>query len=166
MMPRLDGFELLQNFRRRGFTLPVLMLTANQSFEAKRTGFSSGTDDYMTKPVNYEELLWRIQALLRRARISSSNGSRSAGSSWIHPTYAISRESLSMELPKGNSSCSSSSCPILAGYSPRTSCWTRSGLHDGERRGYRQDPYQQAAQQDQGLRRTFHRRRQGHRIQG
>lgn len=73
MMPRLDGFQLVQTIRKDGFTLPVLMLTAKQSFDDKRTGFLSGTDDYMTKPVNYEELHWRIEALLRRARIASEN---------------------------------------------------------------------------------------------
>ena len=73
MMPRMDGFELVQDIRHRGLATPVLMLTANQSFDAKRTGFRSGTDDYMTKPVNYEELLWRIKALLRRSNIFADN---------------------------------------------------------------------------------------------
>lgn len=72
-MPRMDGFTLLHQMRNDGFSFPVIILTANQSFDAKRTGFSKGTDDYITKPVNYEELIWRINALLRRANIFSSN---------------------------------------------------------------------------------------------
>ena len=71
MMPRMDGHTLVQTLRDQGNGIPVLLLTAKQSFEDKRRGFSSGVDDYMTKPVNYEELTWRINALLRRAHIAS-----------------------------------------------------------------------------------------------
>ena len=71
MMPRMDGYTLVQTLRDQGNGIPVLLLTAKQSFEDKRRGFSSGVDDYMTKPVNYEELTWRINALLRRAHIAS-----------------------------------------------------------------------------------------------
>ena len=56
MMPRMDGYTLVKTLRERGDQIPVLLLTAKQSFEDKREGFSSGVDDYMTKPVNYEEL--------------------------------------------------------------------------------------------------------------
>ena len=62
MMPRMDGYTLVQTLRDQGNGIPVLLLTAKQSFEDKRRGFSSGVDDYMTKPVNYEELTWRINA--------------------------------------------------------------------------------------------------------
>ena len=54
MMPRMDGYTLVKTLRERGDPIPVLLLTAKQSFEDKREGFSSGIDDYMTKPVNYE----------------------------------------------------------------------------------------------------------------
>jgi two-component system, OmpR family, response regulator len=100
MMPRLDGFELVQNLRHQGLSTPVLMLTANQSFDAKRIGFSSGTDDYMTKPVNCEELLWRIQALLRRARIFSSNKIEIGGAVLDSTTYTIAKGDRSLELPR------------------------------------------------------------------
>ena len=63
MMPRMDGYTLVKTLRERGDQIPVLLLTAKQSFEDKREGFSSGVDDYMTKPVNYEELIWRLDAL-------------------------------------------------------------------------------------------------------
>lgn len=71
MMPHLDGYALLKKMRSNGMDIPVILLTAKQSFEDKREGFDAGTDDYMTKPVNYEELVLRINALLRRAKISS-----------------------------------------------------------------------------------------------
>ncbi len=69
MMPGIDGLLLVKTLREEGLTIPVLMLTADQSFDTKRSGFSSGTDDFLTKPFNKEELLWRVKALLRRARI-------------------------------------------------------------------------------------------------
>jgi DNA-binding response OmpR family regulator len=100
MMPCMDGFELVQNIRNQGLATPVLMLTANQSFDAKRIGFSSGTDDYMTKPVNYEELLWRIQALLRRANVYADSSIKLGETVLDSLTYSISNGELTIDLPK------------------------------------------------------------------
>ena len=69
MMPRMDGFELTRVIRDSGSMLPIIMLTAKTLPEDKHTGFLVGTDDYMTKPPDKQELLLRIKALLRRARI-------------------------------------------------------------------------------------------------
>jgi len=69
MMPKMDGFALTQAIRDGGSMMPVLMLTAKALPEDKHTGFLVGTDDYMTKPPDKTELLLRIKALLRRARI-------------------------------------------------------------------------------------------------
>ena len=69
MMPRMDGFALTQTIRDGGSLLPILMVTARALPEDKRRGFLVGTDDYITKPVDKEEMLLRIKALLRRARI-------------------------------------------------------------------------------------------------
>ena len=69
MMPKLDGFALTQTIRDGGSLLPILMVTARALREDKRQGFLVGTDDYITKPVDKEEMLLRIKALLRRARI-------------------------------------------------------------------------------------------------
>ena len=69
MMPRLDGFGLTQAIRESGSMLPILMVTAKALPEDKHRGFLVGTDDYITKPVYKEEMLLRIRALLRRARI-------------------------------------------------------------------------------------------------
>lgn len=73
MMPVMDGFTMLKTLREDDNRIPVLLLTAKNAFDDKRSGFSSGTDDYLTKPVNYEELLWHIRALLRRANITADN---------------------------------------------------------------------------------------------
>lgn len=71
MMPNMDGFELLERIRSEGFNTPVLLLTAKQAMQDKREGFNIGADDYVTKPVDYDELLLRVNALLRRARIAT-----------------------------------------------------------------------------------------------
>lgn len=69
MMPNMDGFTLARELRASGSNLPILMVTARQSAMDKREGFLAGTDDYMVKPVDEEEMLLRIAALLRRSRI-------------------------------------------------------------------------------------------------
>ena len=71
MMPGMDGYTLASELRAAGNTVPILMITAKQLPADKRKGFLSGTDDYMTKPVDTEEMLLRIKALLRRSRIVS-----------------------------------------------------------------------------------------------
>ena len=71
MMPQLDGFELTKQIRDSGSMLPILMVTAKALPEDRYTGFLVGTDDYITKPIDKEEMLLRIKALLRRARIVS-----------------------------------------------------------------------------------------------
>ena len=70
-MPKMNGYELVSELRRCNNDVPVIMLTAMTTLKHKKEGFASGIDDYMTKPINYEELKWRIEALLRRAKISS-----------------------------------------------------------------------------------------------
>lgn len=71
MMPRMDGFEFTSLLRSTNNELPILMVTARQLPEDKKQGFLVGTDDYMTKPIDEEEMLLRIKALLRRAKIVS-----------------------------------------------------------------------------------------------
>jgi two-component system OmpR family response regulator len=69
MMPNMDGFELIQSIRDAQFNLPVLMITAKESFQDIKRGFSLGIDDYMIKPINVNEMVLRVGALLRRAQI-------------------------------------------------------------------------------------------------
>ena len=71
MMPNMDGYELTKSLREASYDLPILMVTAKDQFEDMRKAFRAGTDDYMIKPINVNELILRVEALLRRAKISS-----------------------------------------------------------------------------------------------
>lgn len=99
MMPRMDGYTLVKRLREEGNGIPVLLLTARQSFEDKREGFSSGIDDYMTKPVNYEELTWRINALLRRAHIANERKIVAGNTVLDSTTYTVTHGDSRLELP-------------------------------------------------------------------
>ncbi len=70
MMPNMNGYEFTETLRDGKSTLPILMISAKQLPEDKKKGFLAGTDDYMTKPIDEEEMLLRIRALLRRAKIA------------------------------------------------------------------------------------------------
>ena len=72
MMPRMDGFELTRELRAAGMTMPVLMITAKDAFGDKREGFDAGADDYMVKPIDVNEMVLRVGALLRRSKSASS----------------------------------------------------------------------------------------------
>lgn len=69
MMPVMDGYELVRSLREQGSATPVLMITAKDAFDDMRLGFLYGTDDYMVKPVNVNEMVLRVGALLRRAQM-------------------------------------------------------------------------------------------------
>ena len=69
MMPEMDGYELVSSLRAAGYSIPVMMITAKDAFDDMRMGFVSGTDDYMVKPVNVNEMVLRVGALLRRAQM-------------------------------------------------------------------------------------------------
>jgi DNA-binding response OmpR family regulator len=71
MMPKMDGYELTRELRDAHYDFPILMVTAKERIEDKREGFLAGTDDYMVKPIDFDELLMRVAALLRRAKINS-----------------------------------------------------------------------------------------------
>ncbi|WP_026886855.1 response regulator transcription factor [Clostridium beijerinckii] len=71
MMPRMDGYQLCKELRQVGDNIPILMITAQQEIKEKHRGFLVGTDDYMTKPFDEQEMLFRIKALLRRAQITN-----------------------------------------------------------------------------------------------
>lgn len=72
MMPGTDGFEFAQAIREYNKEVPIIFMTARDDFVSKRIGYSIGIDDYMVKPIDFDELLLRIGALLRRAKIASS----------------------------------------------------------------------------------------------
>jgi DNA-binding response OmpR family regulator len=69
MMPNMNGFEFVKSLRQNALNMPVLMITAKDTFEDMQSGFIAGTDDYMVKPVNVNEMILRINALLKRAQI-------------------------------------------------------------------------------------------------
>lgn len=71
MMPKMDGYELVELLRNAKFNMPILMITAKDSFKDKQRGFLIGIDDYMVKPVDVNEIILRVGALLRRAQIIS-----------------------------------------------------------------------------------------------
>lgn len=73
MMPKLNGIEFTKLLREQNNNLPILMISAKQEPSDKHEGFLAGTDDYMTKPIDEEEMLLRIKALLRRAKIASDH---------------------------------------------------------------------------------------------
>ena len=73
MMPNMGGLDLTRELRRAWESLPILMVTARQEPQDKRQGFLAGTDDYMTKPVDEQEMILRIRALLRRAKIANEH---------------------------------------------------------------------------------------------
>jgi len=73
MMPRMDGYEFVEAVRDMGDNTPVIMLTAMDSFAHKKKGYNLGIDEYLTKPIDYEELTWHIEAILRRSQINSDN---------------------------------------------------------------------------------------------
>ena len=100
MMPNLDGLNLTRQLRASGSTLPVLMLTALQMPENKRQGFLVGTDDYMVKPVDDEEMILRIRALLRRARIVSERRLTIGPVILDYDALSVSREGQSQTLPQ------------------------------------------------------------------
>lgn len=71
MMPGMDGYELIRTLRGNGYSLPILIITAKERFEDKQEGFLAGTDDYMVKPIDVNEMILRVGALLKRARIAT-----------------------------------------------------------------------------------------------
>lgn len=100
MMPKIDGFELVKKIRQAGYNFPIMMLTAKDSIQDKTVGFENGVDDYMTKPINYQELKLRLVALSRR--VNGQNPQRLEIKDIIidKKTYKIKREKKEIELSK------------------------------------------------------------------
>ena len=98
-LPDGNGLDFLTALRRTS-GVPVLILTANDLESDQVAGLELGADDYMTKPVNYEELIWRLDALLRRAHIASEHRIVVGRTVLDSGTYTVTREGAAMELPK------------------------------------------------------------------
>ncbi len=100
MMPRMDGYEFTKELRDGGSDLPILMVTARETSSDIKRGFIIGTDDYMTKPVDEEEMLLRIAALLRRSRIASEKKLTVGKTTLDYNSYTVTVENQRYELPQ------------------------------------------------------------------
>ena len=100
MMPKMDGYEFTKTLREGNNNLPILMVSAKQLPQDKKRGFLVGTDDYMTKPIDEEEMLLRIRALLRRARIASDRRIEVGTVVLDYDSMTVSRPGETMELPQ------------------------------------------------------------------
>ena len=100
MMPVMDGYELVRSLREAEIAIPVLMITARDAFDDMRQGFVSGTDDYMVKPVNVNEMVLRVGALLRRAQMISERRETLGGTTLIYDTLSVARDGGEISLPQ------------------------------------------------------------------
>ena len=100
MRPRMDGYELTRLLLLTCYNLPILMVTARQEPKDKRQGFLAGTDDYMTKPVDEQEMVLRIRALLRRAQIASDHRLTVGGAVLDYDGLTVSRAGETVSLPQ------------------------------------------------------------------
>ena len=100
MMPEMDGYAFTEAIRSVKNSLPVLMVSARQLSEDRKKGFRAGIDDYMTKPVDMEELVLRIQALLRRSRIASERKLTVGGVMLDYDSLTVTGHGETLELPQ------------------------------------------------------------------
>ncbi len=100
MMPKMDGYEFTRLLRESDNQLPILMVSAKQLPADKHKGFAVGTDDYITKPIDDEELLYRIKALLRRARIATERRITVGNVVLDYDSFTVTKGDAVQELPQ------------------------------------------------------------------
>jgi len=100
MMPNMDGYELTKVLREADFNIPILMVTAKEAFEDKEKGFMIGADDYMVKPINLNEMILRVGALLRRAKISTEHKLKVGEVVLDYDSLTVTTKDKVYELPK------------------------------------------------------------------
>ena len=100
MMPVTDGYEFTEQLRSFEKDLPVLMISAKQLPEDRKKGFLSGIDDYMTKPIDNEELILHVRALLRRAKITSERRIVIGNAVLNYDSFTVSKNGETVELPQ------------------------------------------------------------------
>ncbi|MEG0940979.1 MAG: response regulator transcription factor [Oscillospiraceae bacterium] len=100
MMPKMDGYEFAKTLREGNCNLPILMVTAREGIEDKKKGFRIGADDYMVKPVNNDELVLRINALLRRSRIANEHQLTIGETTFNYEELSVRREGAAETLPQ------------------------------------------------------------------
>jgi len=100
MMPQMDGYEFTKTLRESGVDIPILMITAKESFHDKKRGFLAGTDDYMVKPVDVNEMVLRVRALLRRAQIVSERHQSVGGTKLDYDSLTLHQNGQAEVLPQ------------------------------------------------------------------
>ena len=100
MMPNMDGYKLTESLREADYNLPILMVTAKDRIEDKKKGFHLGIDDYMVKPIDFDEMVLRVEALLRRAKISYEQKIEIGSIVLYYDTLAIKTENQTIYLPQ------------------------------------------------------------------
>ena len=100
MMPVMDGYELVHSLREADISIPVLMITAKDAFADMERGFLSGTDDYMVKPVNVNEMVLRVGALLRRAQMISERREILGSTTLEYDSLSVVQDEVRMTLPQ------------------------------------------------------------------
>ena len=100
MMPGMDGFEFIRQLRESQIDLPILIITAKSDIMDKQTGFFAGADDYMVKPIDINELVLRVNALLRRAKSVSEKRLTFGGTTLEYNTWTVADQSGIQVLPQ------------------------------------------------------------------
>lgn len=100
MMPKVDGYELVENIRNFNKTIPVLFVTAKGAFNDKLRGFNLGADDYMVKPIDINELILRVNALLRRSKIANEKRIVIGDTVLDSEAYSVTTEGETVTLPQ------------------------------------------------------------------
>lgn len=100
MMPELDGYELTKQLREANYNMPILIITAREDFESKQKGFSLGTDDYMVKPIDVNEMVLRVGALLRRAKIANEHRITCGNTDLDYDSLSVRNEDKTAVLPQ------------------------------------------------------------------
>ena len=100
MMPGVDGFEFVRQLRDSKMTMPIMLITAKSDIRDKQSGFLAGADDYMVKPVDLQEMLLRVQALLRRAKSVSERRLSFGNTTLLYDTWMVEDTEGSQILPQ------------------------------------------------------------------
>ena len=100
MMPVMNGYELVRELRENGCNIPVMMITAKDAFADKRQGFLSGTDDYMVKPIDVDEMVLRVGALLRRSKIINDRSLTIGSTVMDMDAFSVTADGESQTLPQ------------------------------------------------------------------
>lgn len=100
MMPIMNGYELVKSLRSNNKTTPILMITARDTPNDKKMGFQVGTDDYMVKPIDVNEMIWRIEALLRRSQIINERKAKIGNTLLDFDSFTISCNQSEQLLPQ------------------------------------------------------------------